>query len=383
MHILAVLESPSWAEHHISGSLRDMGHEVRVFTHGEGVGDFYGRARAALRAERNRNLVALARELRRVGRLDFIFCYVYDDFLEQESAKALAALGVPLVNLNVDMANQWYRQIKTAKFFTHILCAQRMNMHHLARYGARVLYFPMAARLPIGGQRDVLADDHDFAPPAPVTFLGTPMPYRSRVLSFLEEANIPLAVYGKYWEENRDAAPEHSSEKTLSDIYNYAFARLRAEGLTPLFEILLRRFGADRTGAAPVPLSPGARHGFLPGGAVNTLFRKSAINLGFTRMVGDDPNVPGVTQVKLRDFEVPAAGGFYLVEAAPDYDALFKPGEEVETWRTPGELLDKVRYYLQDEPAREKIAAAGRKRALAEHGWTHRFGALFVRLGLS
>lgn len=112
------------------------------------------------------------------------------------------------------------------------------------------------------------------------------------------------------------------------------------------------------------------------------LFRNSKINLGFTRMIGDDPHQTGVNQVKLRDFEVPMAGGFYLVEKAPDYEELFKPGFEVETWRTPGELLDKIRYYLDHPKERAMIAEAGLKRARAQHAWSHRFEALFAELGL-
>jgi spore maturation protein CgeB len=100
-------------------------------------------------------------------------------------------------------------------------------------------------------------------------------------------------------------------------------------------------------------------------------------------MVASNPFRPAITQMKLRDFEVPACGGFYLVEQAPDYDGLFERGREVETWRTVGELIDKIRYYLDHENERAAIAAAGRQRALREHLWTHRFAALFSELGIA
>jgi spore maturation protein CgeB len=99
-------------------------------------------------------------------------------------------------------------------------------------------------------------------------------------------------------------------------------------------------------------------------------------------MAGDDPAQAGTTQVKLRDFEVPACGGFYLVEHAAEYADFFIPGQEVESWRTVGELIEKIRYYLDHESERAAIAAAGRRRALREHLWTHRFSELFAKLDI-
>ena len=145
LSILCVLERGTWADAHLAGSLRAMGHHVEVFHYGTGVGEFYGRARGVLRAEKNLALLAQARAMRSAGGLDLVFCYVYDDFLLPETARDLARLDAPLVNYNVDMVNQWYRQTRTAKFFTRMLCAQRDNMTNLARYNPRVLHFPMAA----------------------------------------------------------------------------------------------------------------------------------------------------------------------------------------------------------------------------------------------
>ena len=70
-------------------------------------------------------------------------------FFCPKSPHALRALDVPMLNYNVDMTNQWYRQIRTARYFTGMLCAQRVHMSDLARYGAPVYYFPMAARAPV------------------------------------------------------------------------------------------------------------------------------------------------------------------------------------------------------------------------------------------
>ena len=378
MRILTVLESPSWVDHHIVGSLQMLGHEVTCFSYGTYVGEYYGAARSGEREQKNKALLELATTLCSGAGLDLVFCYVYDDFLMPDYAKKLAALGVPMVNYNVDMVNQWYRQIRTAKYFTRMLCAQRINMQHMQRYGAKVLYFPMAARM-VGIPEP---ESEAWQSSVPVTFVGTPMPYRTRVLSWLHQQQIPLAVYGKFWLEHRQAAPDHNPGKTFDDILHYAWPRLRTEGPAALLLSLSQRFAGTAPGKSPAELPDSLLHGFVPEQIMRALFRNSQINLGFTRMSGDDPHQKGINQVKLRDFEVPMAGGFYLVEQAPDYDELFTPGVEVETWRTPDELLDKIRYYLDHPQERAMIAEAGLKRARAEHSWRHRFEMLFAELGL-
>ena len=383
MRILTVLESPSWVDHHINGSLREMGHEVSCFSYGTFVGEYYGRSRFDERKRKNAALLELAKSLNSGSGLDLIFCYVYDDFLLPDHARKLAALGVPMVNYNVDMVNQWYRQILTAKYFTRILCAQRINMQHMQKYGASVLFFPMAARLP----EPNIPELDGWQPAAPVTFVGTPMPYRKQVLGWLHQNRIPLAVYGKFWLEHQQALPDQNMEKAFDDILHYAWPRLTTEGPGVLLEALGRRWsyfaGNNHSDEqADVLLPDSLLHGFVPEQAMGALFRNSPINLGFSRIVGSNPSRPGINQLKLRDFEVPMAGGFYLVEQAPDYDQLFVPGVEVEMWRTPAELRDKIRYYLDHPSQCAMIAQAGAKRARAEHSWQHRFAVLFAELGL-
>lgn len=376
MKILCVIESNSWIEHHIVGTLKDAGHTVHVYYQNY-VGEFFGRNRRDERMAKNSDLLELAKSLNQGSGLDLIFCYVYDDFLLSEIARALAALDVPMVNYNVDMLNQWYRQSRTAKYFTRMLCAQRENMDQLARYNSRVLYFPMAGRI-VGKQADGRCD---FKPAAPVTFLGTPTKYRANVLSRLHASGVPLAIYGKFWQERRQTSESPGLEKTFRDIAHYGIPKLRSEGIKGLSDAFIRRF-THRTSVLSCNLTETVIHGILPENNLDALFAESQINLGFTRMTEDDPDLPGKTHTKLRDFEVPLAGGFYLVEKVPEYSELFKTGVEVETWETVAELSEKIRYYLDHPDKRNEIAAAGKKRAVADHTWEKRFSMLFDDLGI-
>ena len=45
---------------------------------------------------------------------------------------------------------------------------------------------------------------------------------------------------------------------------------------------------------------------------------------------------------------------------------MFKEGEEAEFFRSPEELVEKVRYYLANDDARRRIAEGGLRRVYAD-----------------
>jgi spore maturation protein CgeB len=81
-------------------------------------------------------------------------------------------------------------------------------------------------------------------------------------------------------------------------------------------------------------------------------------------------------QIKARVFEVPGTGGFLLTENAPHLTEYYRAGEEIETFDSLRELVEKVRYYLDRPDARDRIAVAGHERTRREHTYSRRFAAL-------
>jgi len=77
-----------------------------------------------------------------------------------------------------------------------------------------------------------------------------------------------------------------------------------------------------------------------------------------------------------RMFEATGAGALLLTEAAPNLARLFEPDQEVATYSSKEEALEKINYLLQHETERERIAVAGQQRTLRDYNaakWAEEF----------
>ena len=82
--------------------------------------------------------------------------------------------------------------------------------------------------------------------------------------------------------------------------------------------------------------------------------------------------------VNQRVFDVPACGAFVLSDHRGQMDALFEPESESVTYKEPGEIPELIDFYLRRPRLRAAVAAAARKRVLAEHTYEHRLREIFA-----
>jgi len=86
---------------------------------------------------------------------------------------------------------------------------------------------------------------------------------------------------------------------------------------------------------------------------------RSKINLSFITRSNQDEFVH-------KSFEIAGCGGFLLAERSEGHLQRFREDEEAVFFSTFDELLQKIRRYLPDEAARQRIAAAGHARAVRD-----------------
>jgi spore maturation protein CgeB len=347
-----------------------MGHDVVLYE--EGVQPLFDLDPAAPstrepRARFGERLTSAVEAAHRAGRLDLIFTYVSDSHLEPAVIERLGASVAPVVNFFCNNVHQFHLVRRIARCFALCLVPELEALERYRRAGAEPLYWPMAAH---PEAYPVLKGPADLD----VTFAGQRYGDRTTLVLALLEAGIGAHAFGQGWEPS------------------LAFARGAAEARGPLAAAL--RLGRDALhGRRPwVALADRAAwrrlrarhadalHGPLADAEYVRLFSRSRINLGFLVLGDTHRTLRPLRQVRLREFEATMAGGFYLTGWLPELEGLYALGREIETYRSREELVDKCRFYLAHEDARERVRRAGHARARRDHTWTKRFETLFAEL---
>jgi spore maturation protein CgeB len=202
-------------------------------------------------------------------------------------------------------------------FFTK----ERYALASLQQVGLRNLhYLPMYCVPSLHHPVTLTADEvRRFA--SPLSFVGSRYDYRERFVR--ELADSPLRLWGHGWSRTEDPVVR----------------RMVAGG--PVY-------GRDKL----------------------AVYAASTLSLNHHHPMND------IVGVNTRTFELAAAGACQLVDAKDDVARLFKPGEEVVTYRDLAELRRQLAHYLARPDEARAVGENARRRALAEHTLRHRIDAM-------
>lgn len=110
---------------------------------------------------------------------------------------------------------------------------------------------------------------------------------------------------------------------------------------------------------------------FLSTEEMYSIFSNSLVNLNFTGITvnikSDNILFERIRGMKLRPFEIYAAGGVCISEYSISLAKCFKDGEEIIFFNNPKEMLEKIYYYLDHREEAERIAAAGRSKVIKNY----------------
>ncbi len=146
-------------------------------------------------------------------------------------------------------------------------------------------------------------------------------------------------------------------------------ARLVRQGLG------LRLWGVDWQG---VPELAGclAEERYLKSDEVVKIYNACQVVLNLHSSPLAERNIGGADFVNPRTLEVPACGGFQLVDRSRGLEEFLAPGREVAVFDNERELLDMAEHYLAHPEERAAMAQAARRRVLDEHTYYHRMETL-------
>jgi len=189
--------------------------------------------------------------------------------------------------------------------------------------------------------------------------------------------DIYYTLYGLANPPSENDSPSQRAEKLLS----YYSAKLYYTATQWIeqrdrFVLLLRRHLADRFdlygGSWDVAYGLQAKQPFPSMDEYLNHFRNTLINV----------NLVGCAEagVNMRTYEITAAGGFMLHHYRPELEQHFEIGKECDAFSDEQELLAKCQYYLAHPERAVEIAAAGQKRALNEHLYSHRLQSVIAMI---
>lgn len=300
-------------------------------------------------------LLERVRAAHREKPIDLFFSYFYSAHVEPAVIRAIRDMGIVTINWYCNASYQFDLVKEIAPAFDYCLVPEKFRLEDYRRAGANPIYCQEAANPNIYRPYDVPQD-------VDVSFVGMRYGNRPLYMGTLYAAGIDARAWGPLWQENAGRSEALSLRARLSRVKR----RLLGHKVPPL--------------APPLPAS----HCGPPLDDIDyiKMYSRSRISLGFTQVAYTPSGQEPIRQVRLRDFEATMSGAFYMVEAFDELAEFFEPDKEIVFFDSPEECVDKVRFYLRDDAARNRIRAAALKRARAEHTWHHRFQTVFRTIGL-
>ena len=315
------------------------------------------------RARFSEAFLAAVDDANRAAPLDFILTYVSDSHLEPAAVDRVRDTVAPIVNFFCNNVHQFHLIRRLAPRFTLNLVPEAEAIASYRGVGAETHFFPMAANPDV--YRRVAVE-----PRYEVSFAGQRYADRASHLLALREAGIDAHAFGQGWSATAGGAA----------------AAPRPAGLGRALGILLQgrspfRAARDRLEWERLQSRhPAALHPPASDAEYVALFSESKVSLGFLVLGDSHRTRRPLRQVRLREFEAPMAGAFYVTEYLEEIGLHYEIGKEVVCFRSGDELVSLCRHYLKHDEERERIRRAGEARARRDHTWSRRFEALFAEM---
>lgn len=337
--------------------LKDLGHDIIPFEteylHTAYDLDPYVPEHQSLIAQRrpqfSEDLLQAVKIAHRHAPIDLFFSYFSSAHVESDAIREIGKMGITTMNWYCNASYQFHLVRDLAPAYQYCLVPEKFRLEDYRRAGARPIYCQEAANPNVYRPYELPVEFE-------ATFVGQRYGNRPNYIQALVDAGIDVRVWGPYWETR------------VEPTYGWGQLGQRIANVLRLRQSPWLTNGAGRYGG---PLSDEA---------LIQMYSRSKISLGFSSVANAGL---GIKQVRLRDFEAPMSGAFYMVEYFEDLKECFIPEKEIVCFASERELVDKVKYYTTHDAERERIRQAGVMRARCEHTWHQRFQQVFRSIGMA
>lgn len=270
------------------------------------------------------------------------------EYLQPATLKQLSRNGIKLLHFTPDpyFTLSWKRtKLMDAcmPLFDYIVTCKRYELEAYRKICKQVIYMPLGYATTVHRPISPRNSQERTRFNSDVGFLGGWEPRRETLLDAITQTGCKLKIWGYAWDHLIDG--KWSPRRTI---------RLRMLAGQDAFHIHKNeRLAAALQGNEVY----GDKYAYALSGA--------RISVGFLRHVCPD-------QHTTRTFEIPACGSMMIADRTDEHQEFFEEGKEAEFFSTQEELVDKTKFYLQNESLRETIALNGYQRCL-DSGYSYEY----------
>lgn len=297
-----------------------MGHDVRLF-------DFAAEVNALGKPVMNQKLLELVREWQPNITLFSLYTDQFDPLIiNQLRSYTKTICFFHDDTWRVDFSRYW------AKYFDYFTTPDFYGELKYRKIGLpNAIYFPFGSNETISRQLDI-PKKYD------VSFVGAWHPYREWLINCVRKAGIRVEVFGYGWPNGE------IDQEGMIRVFNQTRVNLNLSNSSSWdLRYLLSSLQAIR----------------------NTLRSKKTIE-----------------QMKARFFEINGCNAFQLSYYVEGLANCYSIDKEIAVYTDVNDMIDKIKFYLDNEELRQSIAQAGYNRTIHSHTFIQRFQMVFQRMGL-
>ncbi len=270
----------------------------------------------------NRRLIAAARAFQPDAMV-----ILRGETISGESLVTLRNLKIPLVSWWVDDPFRFPLYLRHLELFDLVCAFDRECVANLKERGLKqVMYLPCSCDPTTFYPQSLNPADYPLLQ-CTVGFVAVYYPERAALLSQMK--GLDLGLWGSGWE----AAPEFHELPSGT----WRGPRISAANAAKVYNL--------------AKICPNVHHAQTRSGGINT-----------------------------RTFEIPAAGGFELVDRVPGLEEHFEMGREIVAYSSPAEFRELADYYLSHPSERGAIIERGRARVRRDHTYEKRLEVILKTL---
>lgn len=313
-------------------------------------------------------LLSKFREEQSKGSFDLCFIYLCDGFVDIGVIKHIQSTGVPVLNYSCNNIHQFHLVKEISRVVDCCIYTELHAGEKFKEIGAEAIQMQMAAN-PAFYRPVETAYIYE------ASFVGQRYADRGELIVRLIKAGIDAHAFGPRWLADGEKVGTVKLEDRLGKIFTIA----RNHGVAYTVNYLLNKYRKGKSDRNEDMVIKEHAGGILSDDEMVKAFSETKINLGFATVYSAArEGGEALYHLRLRDFEIPMCGGFYLTRYTEELEDYFEIGKEIECYKSTEELIDKCRHYLSHDERREEIRRAGLKRSLKDHTWNNRFTQLFA-----